>query len=529
MAFEPTTPPRRQPPRRPRSTGGEQRTGLPARTSGRRPAPDARRRSSASGRQSGRKTEGSGYQPRYASRTRRRKNPRQPLLLAVLALVVLGILSLPFLLKGGDKEAAAPQVPETAPAPTRPELPHEVSSAKLTVTGDLLPHKIIYAKGSVVYQDEQDYDFDPVFKYLHGYTDQADYAVANLETSLFGPEKPYAGNPRLNTPDQIVDGAKNAGFDMLLTANNHCNDTDLPGVLRTVKVVREKGLTALGTNLTDEEPKYHIEDINGIKIGMLCYTYEDSQDPKVVTFNYHPLPKESSGLVCSFPKFTEAKSREPFYQGLEAQITEMREKGAEAIVLFLHWGEEYHLEPSQDQREMAQRLCNLGVDLVIGGHPHVVQPVELITSTRDPEHKMVCLYSLGNAVSNQRREAMKSQKSGHTEDGMLFNATFRKYSDGSVHLAQVDVIPTGVYKHGEEKKNLEYNILPLEDSTRDQWQQRYALDLDGLQKTAESYNRTMSLVGPGLTRSNQWLMTKLPDYYVPETEPAGELTQPKGE
>ena len=142
---------------------------------------------------------------------------------------------------------------------------------------------------------------------------------------------------------------------------------------------------------------------------------------------------------------------------------------------------------------------------------------------------MVCLYSLGNAVSNQRREAMKSQKSGHTEDGMLFNATFRKYSDGSVHLAEVDVIPTWVYKHGEEKKNLEYNILPLEDSTREQWQQRYALDLDALQKTAESYNRTMSLVGPGLIQSNQWLLTQLPDYYVPETEPAGELTQPKGE
>ncbi len=438
--------------------------------------------------------------------------------MALLALLVVGSILLVII---GAKMAGGPVKPQTPSQENMefdipeletslPELPHVVSSAKISVTGDLLPHKVIYSKGSVVYQDEQDYNFDPVFKFLKGYTDVADYAIANLETSLYGPGKPYSGNPRLNTPDQIVDGAKNAGFDMLLTANNHCNDTDLEGVLRTVKVVREKGLTALGTNLSSEEQKYHIQEINGIKIGMLCYTYEDSQDPGVVTFNYHPLPKESSDLVCSFPKFTNAKSRDPFYQKVSEQIEEMKSKGAEAIVIFLHWGEEYHLDPSQDQKNMAQKLCDLGVDLIVGGHPHVVEPVELLTSTQDPEHKTVCLYSLGNAVSNQRREEMTSQKSGHTEDGMLFNFTFQKYSDNSVYLSDVEVIPTWVDKHADPDGKREYNILPLEDSKRDQWQSMFSIDDATYQKAVESYGRTMNIVGAGLETSNTWLSQQLP-------------------
>ena len=433
------------------------------------------------------------------------------MVLGSLALILMGI----HMASSGGETAKNGISETTLPESTLSELPYVITEAKFTVTGDLLPHKTIYSQGSAVYKDQQDYNFDPIFKYLKGYTDAADYAIANLETSLYGPERAYSGNPNFNTPDQIVDGAKNAGFDMLLTANNHCNDTGLEGVLRTVKVIREKGLKALGTNLSSDERKYQIENINGIRVGMLCYTYEDSQDPNIVTFNYNPLPRESSDLVCSFPKFTNAKSREPFYTKLSLEIAEMKEQGADAIVLFVHWGEEYHLEASADQRALAQKFCDLGVDLIVGGHPHVVEPVELLTSTRDPGHKTVCLYSLGNAFSNQRREEMTSQKSGHTEDGMLFQFTFQKYSDNRVYLSSVDVIPTWVNKFQNAEEKREYNILPLEKEKRDQWQSLFALDAVTAQLAAESYSRTMAIVAGGLEASNAWLSQQLPNREVP--------------
>ena len=499
--------------RRPRSPQTGSRRRRPS-NAGRQPAPNTRRTQAPRSRQ------GKGYQPKFASREKTKINPTVAIVLALvvvssLALILVGSflgekpqksekpsqnLELNFTEAEESVSASQPTVPQLTEAPIQ-----VVSSAKISVTGDLLPHKAIYSQGSAVYKDKQDYDFTPVFKFLNGYTDQADYAVANLETTLRGPEVAYSGNPKFNTPDQIVDAARAVGFDMLLTANNHCNDTGLDGVLRTVEVVRQKGLTALGSNLSEEEKKYQIVDLNGIKVGMLCYSYEDSQNPNVVTFNYNELPRKASNLVCSFPLFEKAKSREPFYNEVANLIKEMKDQGADAIVMYLHWGEEYHLEPNADQKNMAQYLCDMGVDVIVGGHPHVIEPLELLTSTLDENHKTVCIYSLGNAFSNQRKEEMTSQKSGHTEDGMLFNFTFQKYSDGEVKLSCVEIIPTWVDKHQNEEDKREYNILPLENEKRDQWQQMFGIDAETSQRAAESYDRTIAIVAPGLEQVNAWL------------------------
>lgn len=464
--------------------------------------------------------------PQYRPRRRSKANTWLPWIIAALIAGSIGMIYLSIHL-AFKPSAPAPQtnrpsvVQPEDPKPEKPHKPkkeketqpppdpeHVVSTATISATGDLLMHSTIFAANAAVkpecYRGENDYNFDSIFKFVKDYTSTVDYAIANLETTLYGPKKPYSGNPKFNTPDQIVDGAKNAGFDMLLTANNHCNDTDLQGILRTLEVVREKGLATLGTNLTNEEDKYQIVDVNGIQIGMLCYTYEDSRDPRLETFNYNPLASAGKGLVCAFPKFPD-KSREPFYQGLEAQMKEMKEKGAEAIVLFLHWGEEYHLEPTPDQKSMAQKLCDMGVDVIVGGHPHVIQPIELLTSSTNPDHKTVCLYSMGNAVSNQRRDKISSCPTGHTEDGMLFNITFEKYSDGTVYLAGVDVIPTWVDMHNNEEGKREYNILPLEDARRDQWQTMFSIGESTYQSAVSSYDRTMELVGAGLEASNNYL------------------------
>lgn len=394
------------------------------------------------------------------------------------------------------------------PETTMPEPEHVVSTATLSATGDLLMHTPLYQAqyNSACYKGGDDYDFSPIFQYVKDYTTSADYMIANLETTLYGPGKAYSGFPMFNTPDQIVDGAKDAGFDMLLTANNHCNDTGMDGILRTLEVVREKGLKTLGTNMNAEEKRYELVEVNGVKLGLMCFSYDDSQNGGRQAFNGNPIYDKDRGTVNSFPLLRFGKDRGPFFTELENQIRELKEQGADATILFLHWGIEYQLAPNQEQKDLAQKFCDMGIDVVVGGHPHVIQPVELLTSTTDPNHKTVCLYSLGNAVSNQRGHIMQKYiPTPHTEDGMLFNVTFEKYSDGTAYLSKVEVIPTWTNRHTNESGKLEYNILPLEDARRDQWQEMFAIDDATLAQASKSYDRTMALVGEGIDASNAYL------------------------
>ena len=395
-------------------------------------------------------------------------------------------------------------VPETT-VPPEPE--HVVSTATILSTGDLLMHGqlIVDAK-----QDDGTYDFSYIFPYITEYVSDADFAVANLETTLAGTAKPYQGNPMFNCPDEIVDAAKNAGFDMLLTANNHSYDSQQAGFERTIRTVREKGLLNLGTMLSGEEPKFVVQEINGIKIGMIAYTYEDSAvGNSVPALNYNPMQAGGYDIINCFRH----AAPEPFYAALETQIAEMRQQGAEAIVLYIHWGQEYKLEPNSYQTAMAQRLCDLGVDVIIGGHPHVVEPVALLESTVDPNHRTVCPYSMGNAVSNQRLGKLKSITTAHTEDGVLFSISFSKYSDGTVYLEDASLIPTWVRAIDANGNTVvrdsatirRYEILPLDDSRRSQWQEQFGIDDSTLAQCTDSWQRTMDITGAGLNQVQDYL------------------------
>ena len=299
-----------------------------------------------------------------------------------------------------------------------------------------------------------------------------------------------------------LDGARNGGFDMLLTGNNHSYDTGESGFFRTIETVRSKGLQTLGTMLNGDEPKYAIEDINGIKVGMLSYTYQGRPDngyANRVYLNGLLLHEGAENVVNTFIPNNPA----PFYAEVESYIQQMRSEGAEALVIFLHWGVEYALTPVAHQTQIAQKLCDLGIDVIVGGHPHVVEPVALLTSNVDPEHKTVCLYSMGNAVSNQRANVMKSQPNGYTEDGVWFTMTFCKYSDGTVYLEDVNLIPTWVYLRTTNGRR--YDILPLDEATQGQWAQLYDLQDVTVSAAQRSFNRTMSIVGEGLAESRQYL------------------------
>ena len=412
-----------------------------------------------------------------------------------------------------QETVAIPTVPPTeatVPETTVPKEPeHVVSTATILSIGDLLMHGQLITDAQ---QADGSYDFSYIFPYITPYVTAADYAAANLEVTLAGPSRPYQGYPMFNSPDAIVDAAKNAGFDMLLTANNHMYDSGEDGFLRTVRTIREKGLTALGTREEAEEPAYTVQDINGIKVGMVCYTYEQRPEnyrSDRVYLNKNILSATCSALINSFV----GTELDPFYTEIGGILEQMRNDGAEATVMFIHWGVEYQLTQNAEQQQIAQKLCDLGFDVIVGGHPHVVQPVELLESTVDPEHRTVCLYSMGNAVSNQRQGELTSITTAHTEDGTMFSMTFSKYSDGTVYLEDVALIPTWVRAIDVNGNTVvrrsgtirRYEILPLDDSLRSQWQEQFGIDSSTLAQCADSWQRTMDITGAGLTQSQDYL------------------------
>ena len=389
---------------------------------------------------------------------------------------------------------------ETEPPPTEPEPEHVVSQATIAVTGDILMHLAVTNSGL---QSDGSYNYDSIFQYIAPYVSEADYAVANLETTLAGSGMgyKYSGYPAFNTPDEIVDALKKAGFSALLTANNHCYDTSEYGFLRTVRTVRSKGLTAMGTRENVSDPVYTVADINGIKVGMVCYSYEgqpDNPTAGVVYMNKNALSSTCGQLINSFL----GTQLDPFYLEVRGILEQMKRDGAEATVMFIHWGIEYQTAPNAEQQQIAQQLCDMGFDVIVGGHPHVIQPVTLLTSRLDPDQKTVCLYSTGNAVSNQRIKEM-DLKTGHTEDGMLLQFTFSKYSDGTVYLENADILPCWVDLR--TAPSTQYDIIPLDSTIRDQWQTAFGMTDEAYENAVKSYDRTEALVGAGIAQVQQYL------------------------
>ena len=447
--------------------------------------------------------------------SRQQRSPIIQILLVLIAvLFVADVIVIGLCLKtpGGTKSNQKPSASQgnsNTPSPTdgtelpTEEAPQLVSTATVLSTGDILMHGKVINSGK---QDDGSYNFDSIFQYVKSYAQAADFSVANLETTLCGTDNgyAYAGNPKFNCPDAIVDSLKGAGFDMLLTANNHADDTSLVGYKRTLNVVREKGLDTLGTYLSADEQKWTIEEVNGIKIGMVCYTYSDgfSQNGYPL-LNYNEVGENGILNYFTYDKLPE------FYTQLQGYLDEMKAAGAEATVVYLHWGEEYKWKtgegPNANQTAMAQKLCDMGVDVIVGGHPHVVQPVDLLTSGTDAEHKTIVLYSMGNAVSNQRKEEMQqSEPTGHTEDGVLFCVTFAKYSDGSVFVDSAELIPTWVNMHANSGST-EYNILPLEEATAAQWQAQFGLTDTQLANAKASFDRTQALTLTGMEKVQSYL------------------------
>ncbi len=369
--------------------------------------------------------------------------------------------------------------------PSQPITPYVVSTASIGVTGDILIHEPIYnaARGA-----DGNYDFTENYQYITPYFQKYDCMVANLEVTLGG-GKP-SSYPCFSCPDSIVDALKGAGVDLLLTANNHSYDTRTAGLKRTVQVVREKGLEYLGTRDNTEESFYKVKQVKDVKVGMACFTYSTVNNSGVKALNGITLNRDAFDLVSNF----DPNRLEEFYAEAERAVAELKNGGADVLMFYIHWGYEYRYVPSDHQKKMAQKLCELGVDVIVGGHPHVIQPFETITAENG--NQTLCIYSTGNAISNQRKALMNSDNhSGHTEDGMVFGVTYEKWSDGSVRLKEIEILPTWVIREYRGGKMV-YQIIPLDTAIAD-WKS-FGLSDATLKEAKASYNRTLELVGTGL-------------------------------
>ena len=448
-------------------------------------------------------------------RRRRKKNHGGLAAVAVvLALVLVGLLVMVFVLgKEPADSTTEPATTVTTVPPTTTEAPTTVpptttappivleSQFTLSAVGDMLMHKPVFNSG--YFYETGTYNLDSIFRYFTDHISRADLAVGNLETTLAGTDNgyPFSGYPQFNCPDEIIDSMKTAGFDLVLTANNHSYDTRGIGLRRTLEVIRDRQLGYLGTKVEAEDPNFIVVERNGIKLGLACYTYEDSADPNIKAPNYITMSAEDAPLINAF----DYTNLDMFYSELSDSMALAEEQGADAFVLFIHWGYEYQTTQHPIQSQIAQSLCDIGVDVIIGGHPHVVQPVELLTSTTDENQKTVCLYSMGNAVSNQRLGNISYVKTAHTEDGVMFSVTFNRYSDGTVILSGAQCLPTWVNLHyNTQTAHNEYNILPL-DKTITDWKSAFDLNDSKLNAANASYDRTMAIIGAGMQTVDSYL------------------------
>ena len=317
------------------------------------------------------------------------------ILWALAALLLLSACAAP----SQPEEPAAdeePPVVEVDPVPpSQPEEPEPVV-ATLTVAGDVMNHNTQIADA---YDPATDtYDYSHVFQYVKPWLEQADYAVANLETTLPGGGD-YTGYPNFGAPDALAYDLKEAGFDLLSTANNHTRDKGMDAVYRTLDVLDEAGLAHVGTYRSQEERDQSnavVADVGGIQVAFLSYTYG---------LNGYSVPDDQSYAVNLFNLDYTTTLSTPDEDLLAADLEKARGLGADLIAVIIHWGVEYRDTPTDYQRSLAEFLVANGADLILGGHPHVIEPYETITATgwdgREREG-FVC-YSLGNFISAQNQ------------------------------------------------------------------------------------------------------------------------------
>lgn len=343
-----------------------------------------------------------------------------------------------------------PESPDPDPDP-EPYCPPDVV---LTVrcAGDVMGHlSQLYS----AYDKETDsYDFNSWFRYVTPLFSEADIAMVNIETTFKG-APPYTGYPSFNTPDSLADALKAAGVNLACFANNHMLDGGAANLKRSVQMFRDKGFKTAGFRFSEDEPRYTVIEMRGISVAVLNYTYETPRNGGRRTIQSEVLSDEMLALTNHFGY----EELDADLAGIKEEMRLAREDGADVIICFLHWGEEYQRRSNMWQERIAACLAENGADIIFGSHPHVLQNVECIEVQDEGRVKMVPVcYSLGNFISNQRQETLSNR---YTEQGMIADVRLRySFKEERITELEFDCIPTWVdrYKPGG---NYSYAIIPL--------------------------------------------------------------------
>ena len=310
-------------------------------------------------------------------------------------------------------------------------------TAEINIVGDLMCHSTQFNYAHV---KDDSFDFSVVFSEVKKYLSDADFTIGNFETVLAGNKKRYSGYPYFNAPDDFLLAIKEAGFDFLVNANNHAIDKGVKGVERTINVMDELGINHTGTYLSQHDrDSIRIININEIHFAILSYSYST---------NGIPLPKGKNYIINLID-----------YDLIEKDIAEARNEGVDIVLVYFHFGDEYQREPNSYQKEVINNTINSGADIIIGSHPHVVQPVNYFKTNKANLDTGFVAYSLGNFISNQRWR--------YSDSGVILKIKVSKnILTDSVYLSDVSYLPTWVFK-GKTKKGREYIILPAEISYDD--------------------------------------------------------------
>ncbi len=301
----------------------------------------------------------------------------------------------------------------------------------ITTVGDLMCHSSQYQYAK---NEDGTYDFLPVYDLVRDYLSEADFTIANMETVLAGNTKRFSGYPQFNTPNEYADALKAVGFDAFFTANNHSYDQGENGVLRTLDELKARNLPAIGTFYSPKDrDSIRVFDIKGFKIGILAYTQ----------FSNITVPESNKFLVNHIDSALIAKD-----------IKQARAKGAELILVNLHWGAEYQRFPNEYQKQIGSYVASLGADIIFGEHPHVLQPITFLKSENKQIGLDSCLlaYSLGNFISAQYKR--------YTDAGVMLTVRLAKnLKNNKIKITSVEYVPTWVFK-GILNGKMQYKIFP---------------------------------------------------------------------
>ena len=304
------------------------------------------------------------------------------------------------------------------------------SQVKILAMGDMIFHQPIVKN----YRSNDSYDFTPIFNNISSDINEADLAIANFEGSVNSNRK-LSGFPLFNFPKETIYSLKNVGFDLLSTANNHALDTGLDGIAETISHINESGMKNFGT-LAEDGDKGIIVEKNGIKIGLISFT-------------------DTLNGMDSLMRGKEY-SVNTFAQGVKSDIQNLKDN-SDIVIVYPHWGNEYQLVPNERQIFLKTILQEAGADIILGSHPHVLQRYEVEDKNNK---KYFTIYSMGNALSNQRVENLK--KSG-VDTGALIKLVIEKDNiSGETKLKEYGVYPTYVNRYRANGK-LNYDLVKLED------------------------------------------------------------------